>query len=174
MYVVLVDKFNKIIGTAPKVYIHTKNTPLHRAFSIFVFNNKQELLLQQRSLDKITWPGIWTNSVCGHQLIDKPIIQTIQDRVFYELGIKIERVECVLPKYSYCFEKDGIVENEVCPVFVAYTKDKPRFNTKEVESVKWIKWDKWIDEVRKKPNFYSPWSVDETIKMIEIGFSPKF
>jgi len=64
-YVVLVDEHNNVLGTTPKATVHGEDTPLHRAFSAFIFNSKGELLLQQRSLAKKTWPGVWSNSFKG-------------------------------------------------------------------------------------------------------------
>lgn len=161
-YIVLVDENNKVQGTAPKLSSHHKNTPLHRAFSLFIFNRKKELLLQQRADHKITWPGVWSNSVCGHQLLDEQVEKTVVDRALYELGVHIVDVKNALPDYRYRFEKDGIVENEICPVFTAFTQEEPKINSHEVKFVKWILLKKWVEEVYNNPEKYSPWCVEET------------
>ena len=77
----------------------------------------------------------------------------------------------ILPDYRYRFEKDGIVENEICPVMVARVLENPLPNPDEVEKIKWIQWRKWLEEVVKKPDFYSPWCVEETLLLNK---SPKF
>src|SRR3954463_13685798 len=104
-YVILVDKNNKSLGTMEKLSAHSDKTPLHRAFSLFLFNNKKELLLQQRSFTKKTWPGVWTNSVCGHpKLYERPIAAS-RRRLSYELGLQNVRIEMAIPNYRYRAEK---------------------------------------------------------------------
>jgi len=161
-YVVLVDDNNNVLGTAPKLATHHSNTPLHRAFSLFLFNKKGELLLQQRSFKKKTWPGMWSNSVCGHPGLEETPLQAAQRRLFYELGIKNAVLFEVLPDYRYRCEKDGIVENEICPVFVGFSDEKIKRNDKEVEEIKWMGWKEWLLELKKNPENYSFWCREET------------
>lgn len=156
-YVVLVDKKNKILGTAPKLETHNANTPLHRAFSLFIFNSKGELLLQQRSKLKKTWPLIWSNSCCGHPKLNESNIDAAKIRSKFELGIDIEKAYEVLPNFSYRAELNGIAENELCPVIIAFTDEKPLINRDEVENVKWIKWEKFLKEINENPGNYSVW-----------------
>ena len=96
----------------------------------------------------------------------------------HELGIQEPNITMILPDYRYRFEKDGIVENEICPVMVAQTLEKPQPNPDEVKEIKWIQWKKWLDLVAKKPDFYSPWCVEETILLSKshkfISFLNKF
>src|SRR5258708_6704908 len=86
-YVVLVDDHNNVLSTAPKLPTHNHNTPLHRGFSVFLFNTKGQLLLQQRSHTKKTWPLVWSNSICGHPLLDETPIDAAKRRLQFELGI---------------------------------------------------------------------------------------
>ncbi|MBI5465568.1 isopentenyl-diphosphate Delta-isomerase, partial [Candidatus Gottesmanbacteria bacterium] len=86
--VVLVDEENRQIGTADKDGIHTQSTPLHRGFSLFLFNSKNELLLTQRALNKQTFPGVWTNTVCGHPGPGESNVDAARRRLYKELGIK--------------------------------------------------------------------------------------
>lgn len=165
-YIVLVDEQNRILGTAPKLSSHHKHTPLHRAFSLFIFNHNQELLLQQRALHKKTWPGIWSNSVCGHLLLEDTPESAAKRRLEFELGIDVDTLINVLPTYQYRFEKDEIVENEICPVLVGLSDDSPILNMNEVKDIQWIKWEKWVDEIKNNGDAYSPWSVEET-KLLE-------
>jgi isopentenyl-diphosphate delta-isomerase len=83
--VILVNDLSEVIGTAPKASVHHRDTPLHRAFSCFGFNGRGELLLQQRALHKVTWPGIWSNSVCGHPLPGEVYVDAVHRRLANEL-----------------------------------------------------------------------------------------
>lgn len=137
--VVLVDENDNILGTAPKATIHTDQTPLHRAFSCFIFNSEGELLLQQRALHKVTWPGVWANSCCGHPAPDESYEQAVKRRVKQELDLDIEPI-LMLPNYRYKAEFQGVVENEICPVFVAKTNKQPRPNPNEINALDWQDW----------------------------------
>lgn len=159
--IVLVDKNNKILGTAPKLETHNVNTPLHRGFSVFLFNSKRELLLQQRSSKKKTWPLVWSNSCCGHPRLNESNIDAAKRRLKFELGIDLNDFYEILPDFSYKAERDGIVENEICPVIIAFTDKVPKINPDEVENVRWIKWSNFLDEINVKPGTYSVWCEQE-------------
>lgn len=160
--VVLVNDLNEPVGTLEKSKVHSLNTRLHRGFSVFIFNKKGEVLLQQRSKNKITWPGTWSNSCCGHPLPDESNTEAIKRRLKYELGIDKVKITEILPDYRYKFENNGIWENEICPVFVGFTKEEPVINKKEVEDIKWVKWEEFVKEINDNPGNYSPWCVEET------------
>ncbi len=160
-YIVLVDKNNNVLGTAPKLATHNSNTPLHRAFSVFLFNSKGQLLLQQRSRKKKTWPLVWSNSCCGHPMLNESNIDAAKRRLNFELGIKMDKLFEILPDFSYEAEMNGIVENEICPVLVAFSDQKPSLNPDEVENVRWIKWQEFLREIERKPNTYSVWCEQE-------------
>lgn len=160
--VVLVDDNNHELGTAPKDTVHTTNTPLHRGFSLFLFNSKGELLLTRRALRKKTFPGVWTNTVCGHPAPGETTIDAAKRRLAEELGMREMREIREIAPYQYKFaDKNGIVENEICPVLVAYSDSNPQPNPEEIEGYKWLKWDKFLEEIKKNPQGYSPWSVEE-------------
>ena len=161
-YVVLVDEQNKVLRTAPKLATHNSNTPLHRGFSVFLFNKKGNLLLQQRSHTKKTFPLVLSNSVCGHPMLNESNINAAKRRVKFELGIKLDNLYEILPDFSYKAVKDGIMENEICPVFVGFTDEKPIINKDEVETIKWIKWQDFLSEIKQNPRKYSMWSEEET------------
>lgn len=162
-HVVLVTEKNIAVGVLPKLAAHNKNTPLHRGFSIFLFNRSGELLLQQRSSKKKTWPETWSNSCCGHPQVNEALLDAAKRHLKHELGIQAPIINIILPDYRYRFEKDGIVENEICPIMVALTQEDIKPNLDEVKEIKWIQWEKWLDEVTKKSDFYSPWCVEETV-----------
>lgn len=159
--IVLVDKNNNVLGTAPKLETHNKNTPLHRAFSLFLFNLKGELLLQQRSGKKKTWPLAWSNSVCGHPMLNEKNEDAVKRRLKFELGIDLNEVYEILPDFSYRAEMKGIVENELCPVFIGFTDQKSTINKDEVENIRWIKWEEFLKEINAKPGTYSIWCEQE-------------
>ena len=161
-YVVLVNEKNEPIGTMPKLEAHNDKTPLHRGFSIFLFNTKRQLLLQQRSMKKKTWPGVWSNSCCGHPMINESPVNAAKRRLQLELGITASKIIMILPHYRYTFTKDKIVENEFCPVMIGVTKDQPIPNPDEIGDIAWIDWDKWLSEITKNPEKYSEWCIEET------------
>ncbi len=159
--IVMVDDDNKPIGTARRRSAHDHDTQLHRAFSVFLFNKKGELLLQQRALTKKTWPGVWSNSCCGHVMLHETIEAAARRRLKYELGLTVGGLDLVLPDFRYRAEKDGVVENEICPVFVGISSADPKPNPDEVNDVRWVPWNQFAEEVKNSSNEYSPWAREE-------------
>ena len=159
--IVLVDEHNNEIGTMPKLAAHNADTPLHRAFSIFLFNGRGQLLLQQRSRHKKTWPLIWSNSCCGHPAPGESTEAAIHRRLEYELGLTNVSFEVVLPDYRYRFERDGIVENEICPVYAGRCDQIPRLNPKEVEAIKYIAWEDFLKIAKAGIESYTEWALEE-------------
>lgn len=159
--VVLVDDNNNPIGTADKNTVHTTNTPLHRAFSLIVFNSKKQLLLTKRAENKKTFPGVWTNTVCGHLAPDESPIDAAKRRLKEELGIEGVEVKEVAP-YRYRFaDKNGIVENEICPILVGQFDGDPTPHPSEVDDWKWMGWQDFLKEIKINPAPYSPWCREE-------------
>lgn len=167
--VVLVDKQSNPIGTALKDSVHTKHTPLHRGFSLFLFNSKKELLLTKRSATKKTFPEVWTNTVCGHPGPGESAVDAAKRRLNDELEIReIREIREVAP-YRYRFaDKNGIVENEICPVLIAYSDIDPKPDKKEVEDWKWVGWEEFLEDLKKNPDAYSPWSREEADILTQI------
>ncbi len=158
-HVVLVDEDNRPIGTARKSEVHHVRTPLHRGFSVFLFDRAGRTLLQQRSFGKVTWPGVWSNACCGHPQLAEPTLDSMRRRLSDELGLTAANLTIVLPDYRYRFTRQGVVENEFCPVAVGVTDEKPRPNPDEVHAVQWRAWDQFLDEVAG--GGYSEWCVEE-------------
>ena len=160
-YVILVDEQNNPIGTAKKSEVHNTITPLHRAFSCFIFNDKNELLLQQRAGCKKTWPLVWSNSVCGHPKLDESNSEATIRRSCDELGVLVSDILEISP-YRYRASRFGIEENEICPILVARVASSVDKNIEEVEDTLWISWTNWLDEIVKNKEKYSVWCVEET------------
>jgi isopentenyl-diphosphate Delta-isomerase len=167
-YVVLVNEQNEVLGTVPKLETHNANTPLHRGFSVFLFNSNGELLLQQRSHTKKTFPLIWSNSYCGHAMLNESNVQAAKRRMPYEIGIDNVEIFEVITNYRYKVEMNKIWENEICPVLVGFTDKKPVLNKDEVENVRWIKWQDFLKEIDDKNKTYSLWSKEEA-KLLSIN-----
>jgi isopentenyl-diphosphate Delta-isomerase len=161
--IVLVDPQNNPIGTLPKSQVHHANTPLHRAFSVFLFNKRGELLLQQRSRFKQTWPLVRSNSCCGHPGPNEPTLIAADRRLKHELNITDATLYELISDYHYRAEKDGIVEHEICPIIVGFSQQIPQLNPFEVETIKYLPWSEWVSEVKINPDKYSPWCIEETL-----------
>ena len=159
-HVVLVDESNAVLGTMPKAEVHGATTPLHRGFSLFLFNRERKLLLQQRSAKKKTWPLVWSNSCCGHPRLDETNVEAARRRLRYELGVNTDRIEEVAP-YRYQYSRAGIMENEICPILVGFSEDTPRPNADEVEAIAWVGWDEFLKDVAASPGKYSDWCIEE-------------
>ncbi|MGB0970415.1 MAG: isopentenyl-diphosphate Delta-isomerase, partial [Mycobacterium sp.] len=99
--VVLLDSAGHHIGAAPKSEVHHSSTPLHLAFSCYLFDDTRRVLLTRRSLGKRAFPGIWTNSVCGHPGPGEPVSEAVTRRATHELGVDIAELRCVLPDFRY-------------------------------------------------------------------------
>jgi len=161
--VVLVDDQGRSIGTAAKLSVHNADTPLHLAFSCYVFNDRGELLVTQRAKSKKVWPGVWTNTVCGHPAPDEDTVDAIKRRLRDELGMTADDFELVLPDYRYKTPPfNGIIENEICPVYYARSNDQPEPNPDEVEAFEWLSWEDYIKELENDPgDIYSWWAKDQ-------------
>ncbi len=165
--VVFVDESNDPIGTGDKLPSHTGDTQLHRAFSVFLFDREGKFLMQQRALSKKTWPGVWSNSCCGHVMLHETTEAAAKRRMKYELGLTGIDLSLALPNFRYRAEKEGIVENEICPVFVGITDRVPRPNPSEVEMVKWVDWEEFVRTIDEPETDISPWAVEEVKELLK-------
>lgn len=163
--IVFVDENGQPTGqTGPKLESHTDRTKLHLAFSCYIFRKKdKQFLVTQRALAKKVWPGVWTNSVCGHPAPGESMQDAIRRRAKYELGIDLlDNIFCVLPDYRYTTPPyNDIIENEFCPVFVAYTDQEPSPNPEEVEDYEWLPWPAFVKTLHDETYNVSYWAKDQ-------------
>ena len=156
--VVLLDEAGRAIGTAPKATTHHAETPLHLAFSCYVFDTDGRLLLTRRALDKPTFPGVWTNSVCGHPAPGESLVSAVTRRAAQELGLVLDDVRLALPAFRYSATMpSGVRENELCPVFTAVTTSTPDPDPTEVADLEWVAWPEFRDGVLAGEREVSVW-----------------
>ena len=154
-YVVLVDANDNPIGLMEKMEAHIK-AELHRAFSIFIFNTKGEMLLQQRAFSKYHTPGLWPTTCCSHPRHEETLEHATARRLQEEMGMKCELKEV----FHFTYKADvtqGLMEHEIDHVFVGTTDDIPEINPEEVESYKYDTIENIRMDIEKNPQDYTPW-----------------
>jgi isopentenyl-diphosphate delta-isomerase len=154
-YVILVDDADRPIGLMEKMEAHEKGL-LHRAFSVFVFNSRKEILLQQRAFSKYHSPGLWTNTCCSHPREGETNIQAGERRLWEEMGLRIPLKEL----FSFIYKADfdnGLTEHEYDYVLVGCSDDIPVVNPKEVASWKWLPLEAIKEGIAQSPQQYTAW-----------------
>ncbi|HLD55324.1 MAG TPA: isopentenyl-diphosphate Delta-isomerase [Candidatus Nanoarchaeia archaeon] len=153
---ILVDKRDNILGYEIKEKCHEGPGLLHRAFSIFIFNDKDELFIQKRSKAKLLWPRYWSNTCCSHPRIGESYIQGANRRLVEECGFGTELK--YLSKFHYCanYYSHGS-ENEICTIFSGKYNGDFQINPLEMEDFKWINLDLLHDKVKSSPEIFTPW-----------------
>lgn len=171
--VVLLDDAGRNIGTAPKSEVHHDSTPLHLAFSCYLFDDAGRVLLTRRALDKRAFPGVWTNSFCGHPAPDESVPDAVVRRARDELGVEITELHCVLPEFRYhAVDSSGVVENEICPVFCARVAGPLDAAPAEIMDSAWVPWDQ-LRAVVGLPWAISPWAIEQIPLLDAAGVGPK-
>lgn len=153
--VILVDQQNNEVGVFEKQEAHSMGL-LHRAFSIFLFNSKGELLLQQRAFDKYHSPGLWSNTCCSHPMPGETVQQAASRRLMEEMGLRC-RLE---KKFSFVYKADvgdGLIEHEYDHVFTGISDDAPNHDPGEVASWKYLDMATIKKELRTRPSSYTEW-----------------
>ena len=153
--VILVSEDDQQLGLMGKMEAH-KKAVLHRAFSIFVFNKKGELLLQQRALDKYHSPGLWTNTCCSHQRDGESNIEAGHRRIQEEMGFHCELKELFWFVYKAAFD-NGLTEHELDHVMIGSYEDDPIINPEEVASFKWMPLEDVKKDMEEQPELYTEW-----------------
>lgn len=154
-FVVLVDKHDNQVGQMEKMEAHVKGV-LHRAFSVFIFNSKDELMLQQRALSKYHSPGLWTNTCCSHPRHGETANSAAHRRMTEEMGFDCEFEEA----FTFLYKADvggGLIEHEFDHVFIGQSDIKPVINPEEVNDWKYIKMDDIRADMNINPDKYTVW-----------------
>jgi isopentenyl-diphosphate delta-isomerase len=153
--VILVNEKDEPIGLMPKMEAHEKAV-LHRAFSVFVLNGKNEIMLQQRAHHKYHSPLLWTNTCCSHQREGETNIQAGSRRLFEEMGFQTDLKELFHFIYKAPFD-NGLTEHELDHVMIGYYNDAPNINTEEVEDWKWMPIEAVKSDIQNNPDLYTIW-----------------
>jgi isopentenyl-diphosphate delta-isomerase len=153
--VILVDEFDTEIGQMEKLEAHQKGV-LHRAFSVLIFNDKKEMLLQQRAYGKYHSEGLWTNACCSHQAPNESNFEAAKRRLMEEIGM-----ECTLKKgFTFRYKtnlENNLIENEFDHVILGFSNENPILNPTEAIDYKWISILDLLDDMHKKPEKYTDW-----------------
>lgn len=173
----LLDDDGTPCGVAPKSEVHTATTPLHRAFSSYL-THAGRILLTRRALTKRTWPGVWTNTACGHPAPGESDQDAVRRRLRQELGLRLPgdvNPTVILPTFRYeAWDVSGIHENEHCPVYTLTLDDQPdiRPEAAEVCETTWVTWETLQHLVAEAPAVLSPWCVLQVRAMTDAGLNP--
>ena len=164
-HVILVDENDVPMGTMEKIEAHEKGE-LHRAYSIFIFNSKKELLLQRRALNKYHSPGLWTNTCCSHPQPFENIIDSAHERLKEEMGF-----DCALKNvfhFIYKTEFDNeLTEHELDHVFLGNYNENPQINIQEVMDWKFVPVSEIKQSLKSNPELYTSWFKIVFTKVLE-------
>ncbi len=153
--IILVDEKDNPVGTGDKMEVHMSGK-LHRAFSIFIFNSKGELMLQKRAASKYHCGGLWTNTCCSHPRAGESLDEAIHRRLKEEMGF-----DCAMQEtFSFIYKAEldhSLVEFEFDHVFLGRYDGNPSINPEEADGWKWIGLDEVKEDILKNPEAYTPW-----------------
>jgi len=173
-YVVLCAPDGSAAGTAPKSTVHHSHTPLHLAFSCYLFDPAGRVLVTRRAFGKATFPGVRTNSCCGHPAPGEGMRMAVLRRLGQELGIVPWALELILPTFRYrATAADGTVENELCPVYRAVTSPEVQVSVHppEVYEAWWVPWAQFAAQVDGTDPL-SSWGVQQVRQLSALGPDP--
>jgi isopentenyl-diphosphate delta-isomerase len=165
--VVLLDEDGRAVGTADKALVHDADTALHLAFSCYLFDADGAVLVTQRALHKRTFPGVWSNACCGHPAPGEALDDAVRRRVRQELGTDVTDLRLVLPRFRYRAEQDGVVENEMCPVFVGTAVGVVAPDPEEVAAAVWEPWPAFRAAVLDGSREVSSWCREQVAQLPE-------
>ncbi len=166
--VILVDENDNEIGKEEKLKAHL-DAKTHRAFSIFIFNSKGDLMLQKRAKSKYHSGSLWSNTCCSHPKPDKDIKEEVRERLKEEMGIDCELKEILSTLYNVkVHSKIGdLMEHEFDHIFIGFSEKEPKLNPEEAEDWKWIEINELKQDMKNNPEKYTPWFhliLDKTLK----------
>lgn len=155
-HVILVDENDHVLGTMPKMEAHLQNK-LHRAFSVFIFNSNNELLIHQRAADKYHSANLWTNTCCSHQRPNENNIEAAERRLEEEMGMQAENL---VDKFHFIYQvklENDLYEHELDHVLVGVSNEDPNPNPNEAQDYRWINIDDLKKEIEQKPEDFTFW-----------------
>jgi len=163
--IILIDEEDNEIGSGEKIDVHKKGK-LHRAFSIFVFNSKGEMIIQQRDIRKYHCGGLWTNTCCSHprdgEIIEEAVHRRLKEEMGFDCGLR------EMFKFTYKAEfSSGLTEYETDHVFVGISDDEPTLNKEEAMDYRWISIKELANEIENNPERYTPWFKIALQKLVE-------
>jgi isopentenyl-diphosphate delta-isomerase len=164
--VILVDKGDRQIGIADKLESHQKGW-LHRAISVFIFNRKGELLIQQRADTKYHSGGLWTNTCCSHPAPGEKTMDAANRRLYQEMGLHCE----LRPAFSFMYRvefPDGLTEHEYDHIFVGFCEENPKPDASEVQEWAWVSKEYLEKDTQVNPERYTYWFLLVWKKMFEL------
>lgn len=172
--VVLLDRAGHAVGTHARATVHHGQTPLHLAFSCYAVDPDRRLLVTRRALGKVTFPGLWTNTVCGHPAPGESLFDAVRRRAADELGLAVPELRLLLPGYTYRATMDGIVEHEWCPVLLAPLRENVRCSPAplEVDQTRWLPWTEVVALAQDPPPQWSPWAMEQVRLLERLGPDP--
>lgn len=170
--VVLLDDLGHACGTAPRATVHHGETPLHLAFSCYLFAASQ-VLITRRAATKRAFPGVWTNSVCGHPAPGETLVSAVRRRARQELGVAVAGVRLVLPAFRYRAGQHGVVEHEMCPVLVGDLTGEPAPDPAEVADHRLVPWTTFAADVLSGRREVSPWCALQVAELAALGPQPR-
>lgn len=162
--IALVDINDQITGYDDKMKVHVEGL-LHRAFSVFIFNNKGQMLIQQRAHSKYHSAGLWTNACCSHLRINESMEQSVKLRMIEELGFYCN----VNFKFKFTYKTmfdNNLTEHETDYVYCGIWNKTPKFNKNEIENVRWVNFNYLLSEINTEPQKFTYW-----FKYIMLNFS---
>lgn len=154
-YVVLVDSKDQELGIMEKIEAHEKAL-LHRAVSVFIFNEKRELLLQRRAAEKYHSPGLWTNTACTHPRPEETILTAAERRLQEEMGLTADLKKCFDFIYKAQLDRE-MTEHEYDHVFVGVANDLPEFNPEEVMDYQYLDEETLLEKISQNPDHFTYW-----------------
>lgn len=167
--VILVDEHDRPLGTANKLEAHRDEGALHRAFSIFVFDARGRMLMQQRAATKYHFPLLWTNACCSHPRPGESVEQAATRRAREELGVELQP----RPAFSFVYEardeRTGLIEREFDHVVIARLDEEPAPNPDEIAALEWVDPQALLRDVDARPDRYTPWLRVAMPKLAERG-----
>ena len=153
--VILVNENDEQIGLMEKIEAHEKAL-LHRTFSVFVYNDKNEVMIQQRALSKYHSPGLWTNTCCSHQKEGETNVEAGKRRLMEEMGFQTDLKEVTSFIYKAPFD-NGLSEHEYDYILVGHYNEEPKINPDEVASWKWMSLEDIKKDMSNNPEKYTAW-----------------